>query len=43
MFLVSDIRVSYAAAELDELNAVSLIGPWSSWEQMAAMNHQRWW
>lgn len=27
MFLVSDIRVSYAAAELDELNAVSLIGP----------------
>lgn len=30
MFLVSDIRVSYAAVELDELNAIGLIGPWKN-------------
>lgn len=32
MFFVLDIRVSYVVVELDELNVVSLIGFWSSWE-----------
>jgi hypothetical protein len=30
-----------AATQLDELNAVGLIGPWGSKGQVAALNHQR--
>jgi hypothetical protein len=35
LFLVSDLRVEDAAAQLDELNAVGLIGVWGSKGQVA--------
>ena len=40
-FLVPDLRVGDAAAQLDELNAMGLIGPQGSRGQVAALNCQR--
>lgn len=41
LFLVPDLRVGDAAAQLDELNAMGLVGPHSSRGQVAALNCQR--
>jgi hypothetical protein len=41
LFLVPDLRVEDAAAQLDELNSMGLIGPQGSKSQVAALNHQR--
>ena len=41
LFLVPDLRVGDAAAQLDELNAMGLIGSQGSRGQVAAMNCQR--
>jgi hypothetical protein len=38
---VPDLRVGDAAAQLDGLNAMGLIGPWGSKGQMAALYRQR--
>lgn len=39
--LVSGLRFEDAAAPLDYLNVGGLIGPWSSSDQVAVLNHQR--
>jgi hypothetical protein len=41
LFLVPDLRLGAAAAQLDELNATGLIGPRGNKGQVAALNHQR--
>lgn len=41
LFLVPNLRVGDAAAQLDELNAMGLIEPPGSRGQVAALNHQR--
>lgn len=41
LLLVPNLRVGDAAAQLDELNAMDLIGPWGSSNQVVALNHQR--
>jgi hypothetical protein len=41
LFLVPDLRFGDAAAQLDELNAMGLIGPRGNRDQVAALNLQR--
>lgn len=41
LYLVSDIKVGDSSAQLDELNAVGLIGPRYSRGKVAALNQQR--
>ena len=41
LFLVPNLGIGDAAAQLDELNAMDLIEPQVSKGQMAALNHQR--
>ena len=40
-FLVTDLRVGDAAAQLDELNSMGLIGPQGNKEQVTTLNYQR--
>jgi hypothetical protein len=41
LFLVTDLRVGDAAAQLDELNSMGLIGTQGNKGQVAALNCQR--
>ena len=41
LFLVPDLSIGDAAAQLDELNSMGLIGPQDNKGQVAALNHQR--
>lgn len=40
-FLVTDLRVRDLADQLDELNAMDLIGPWQNTGYITALNCQR--
>jgi hypothetical protein len=41
VFLVPDLRIGDATAQLDELNSMVLIGPRGNKGQVAALNRQR--
>ena len=41
LFLLPDLRAGDAAAQLDELNSVGLVWPWSSRSHVAALNQKR--
>ncbi|XP_031204443.1 Friend virus susceptibility protein 1-like [Mastomys coucha] len=41
LLLVPDLRIGDAAAQLDELNAMGLIGPWGNRSPVAALNRQK--